>query len=61
MSWLSSIPVIAQIIALFVKNYFEKDAEEKARKNELRTEAKEAVKSGDISRITGVFDKLLIK
>lgn len=58
MSWLGTITVVAQLIALIVKNYFENDAKEKARKEALHAEAKEAISSGDKSRITAIFDKL---
>lgn len=58
MSWLGTVTVVAQLIALIIKNYFENDAKEKARKEALHAEAKEAIKSGDLSRINGVFDKL---
>ena len=49
---------VIQIIFLLLKNKFEKDAEKKKRKDELHNEVKEAIKSGNTSRIVGVIDKL---
>lgn len=58
MNWLSSLPIIAQIIALMVKGYFEADQEKKEKRKELNAEAKDAIKSGNPSKLTVVLDKL---
>lgn len=47
-----AIILLLQIFAMWLKNSFERDAEEKKRKEEMRVEAKEAIKSGDSSRIS---------
>lgn len=47
-----------QLVYLILKNKFEKDAIEKARKDALHAEASEAIKSGDLSRINSVFDRM---
>lgn len=61
MSWLSSIPVIAQIIALLVKGYFEADQEQKEKRKALRDEAKDAIFNHNPSKLTVVLDKLRAK
>lgn len=49
---------VLQIIYLFMKNKFEKDAELRKQKEEIYVEAKEAIKSKDVSRINGVIDRM---
>jgi len=49
---------VIQIVFLLLKNKFEKDIEKKKKKEELHNEVKEAVKSGDTSRIVSLIDKL---
>ena len=53
-----AIAAIVQLIILIFKNNFEKDAELKKKKEALHAETKEAIKSGDIDRIAGMFFKL---
>lgn len=52
------IALVLQIFHLWLKECFERDQELKDKKKELRTDAKEAIKSGDASRITGVLDRV---
>ncbi len=52
------ISAILQLAVMVLKNKFEKDAEEKARKDALHAQASDAIKSGDLSAITTIFDKL---
>ncbi len=54
----SAIGVILQIIFLVIKNMFEKDAEEKKRKEALYAEAKTAIANRDLSAINSVFDRM---
>lgn len=54
----ATIAGVLQIVLIVLKNYFERDAEEKARKDALRTAATEAIKSGDLSRINSVIVSL---
>ena len=54
----SAITGIVQIIFLLLKNKFEKDADEKKRKEDLHDESKTAIVSRDVSRINIVLDKL---
>lgn len=49
---------VIQIIFLILKNKFEKDAEVRKRREDLRVEAKEAIKSRDVSRINGLLGRL---
>mgnify|MGYP001570854366 CR=1 FL=1 len=49
---------IIQIIFLVLKNRFEKDAELKRKREELRSEVNEAVKSRDAGRINRVVNRL---
>ena len=49
---------IIQIIFLVLKNKFEKDAEEKKRKEALYAQAKTAIKERNLSAITSVLDGL---
>jgi hypothetical protein len=55
---LSLISGVIQIIFLIIKNVFERNADKKKKKAELKNEAVEAVKSRDISRINVVIGKL---
>jgi hypothetical protein len=61
MSWLSALPILAQIVALFVKDYFEKDAVKKAKNQEVISLTKQAF-TGDIkdarSKMAAAIDKL---
>lgn len=41
-----------------VKGYFEADQEKKEKRKELNAEAKDAIKSGNPSKLTVVLDKL---
>ena len=54
----SAISGIIQILFLVLKNKFEKDEELKKKKKELYVEAKESLKSGDVSRINATIVKL---
>ena len=54
----SVIASVLQILYLILKNKFEKDSEEKAKKKVLYEEAKTAIVSRDPSQLTGVLDKL---
>ena len=54
----SAIAGIIQIIYLLIKNKFEKDEELKKKKEGLYVEAKEAIKSRDVSRINGLLGRL---
>ena len=47
-----------QILFLILKNKFEKDAAERARKDALHGEAITAIKANDLSAINSVFDRL---
>lgn len=49
---------VIQIIFLILKNKFESDADEKKRKEKIHANWTDAVKSGDISRINSIIDKL---
>ena len=49
---------VVQILFLILKNMFEKDAELRKKREELRGESQEAIKSGDASRINIVIGKL---
>ena len=49
---------VIQIIFLVLKNKFEKDAEEKKRKEALYAEARTAIKERNLSAITSVLDGL---
>lgn len=55
---LSIISGVIQIIFLILKNKFEKDSELRKKKEELHAEAKEAIKSGDVSRINDLINRL---
>lgn len=57
-AWITIIGAVFQLITMILKNMFEKDAAERARKDALHVEATTAIKSGDLSAITTVFDKL---
>lgn len=52
------ITLILQIFYMWLKNSFEKDTEEKKRKENLRVEAKDAVASRDIDRMADSLTKL---
>jgi len=56
------IGTIIQIIFLFLKNKFEKDTDEKARKEALKKEAQDAIKEvmsgGNVSRLNSVVVSL---
>lgn len=52
------IIAIIQVISLILKNKFEKDKELRETKQKMETEAVEAIRSGDISRINLVAVKL---
>lgn len=54
----STITLILQIFYLWIKNSFEKDTEEKKRKEDLRTEAKNALSSGDSNRMVDLLARL---
>lgn len=47
-----------QLIFLILNNYFEKDKEEKKRKEDIHAEWVDVIKSGDKSRINALIDKL---
>ena len=49
---------VIQIIFLLLKNKFEKDAELKKKKEDLRVEVKEVIKSRDVSRINDLVSRL---
>lgn len=53
-----AIAAIIQLVYLLLTKKFEKDEEAKKRKDELHAEAKEAIRSGDTSRIIGVIDRV---
>lgn len=52
------IGAVIQLFCIFLKNKFEKDAEERKRKDDLYVEAKEAVKNRDASAITSILDRM---
>lgn len=54
----AAIGAFLQLLYLIFKNKFEKDADEKARKDALHAEAMDAIKNGDLSKYTSVFDQL---
>ena len=54
----AAIAGIIQIIAILLKNKIERDEEERRRKEALHEEAKEAIKSRDVSRINNLLCKL---
>lgn len=54
----SAIVAVLNIFYLLLKNKFEKDADEKKRKEALYAQAKSAISSGDISRINNVLVSL---
>ena len=58
MGIIAIISSVLQLIYLILKNKAEKDVKEKARKDALHQEAANAIKSGDLSAINNVFDKL---
>ena len=49
---------VIQIIYLLLKNRFEKDAEVRKKREELHAQAKEAIKSGDISAVNNILVRL---
>lgn len=55
---LSIIGGIVQIMVLVLKNKFEADAAERKRKDELHSDWKDVVKSGNPDAITGFLNKL---
>ena len=57
-AWLTIISAFFQLITMILKNKFEKDAQKKKEKDTLHAEANEAIKSGDLSRINTVFNRL---
>lgn len=58
MNILAIIGTALQVIFLLMKNRFERDEEERKRKEALHGEAKEAIKTNDLSRINALLDKL---
>lgn len=52
------IGAVLQLAFLILKNKFERDAAEKARKDALHVEASQAIAIHDLSAVTAVFDKL---
>ena len=54
----AAITGIIQIIYLLIKNKFEKDEELKRKRENLHAEAKEAIKSRDVSSINILLGKL---
>lgn len=52
------IGALLQLILLFTKNKFEKDAEERKRKDGLYVEAKAAVKIRDVSSINSILGRV---
>lgn len=57
-AWASLISLSAQIFLSIMKNIFERNAQEKKRKDDLHAEWKEVIASGDISRINAFVSKL---
>ncbi len=57
-AWIPVLGGIVQILYLILKTKFEKDKEERTRKDELFTGWKEVIKSGDTARITDFLSKL---
>lgn len=57
----AAIGAILQIVFLFLKDRFEKDAAERARKDILYAEAKTAIANRDLSGITASLDGLRSK
>jgi hypothetical protein len=58
---MSILTIISSLISAFLlwfKTKLEKDAEKKKKKGELLNEAKQAIKDGDTSAITSVFDRV---
>ena len=49
---------VLQLVFLILKNKMDSDAEERKRKEEIHAEWKDAVKSGDVSRVNLLIDKL---
>lgn len=49
---------VIQLIFLILKNKYNQDEEDKQRKKEIANEWKDAIKSGDASRINTLIDKL---
>lgn len=47
-----------QLFYLIMKNKFERDADERARKDALHAQASDAIKSGNTSLVNNLFDKL---
>lgn len=54
----ATIAGVLQIVLILLKNYLEKEEDEKARKNALRQEASDAIVSGNLDRINSVILKL---
>ena len=52
------IGTVLNILWLILKNKFEKDAEERKRKEELHAEATKAILSRNPSAIVGVLDRM---
>lgn len=49
---------VLQIVFLIIKNNFEKDAEKRKKNEVVYVEAKDALKSRDVSRVNGILDRL---
>lgn len=55
---LQFLGAVAQVVFLFLKNKFEKEADLKAKKEELHKDAVEAIKERNTSKLITVIDKL---
>lgn len=54
----AAIGAIIQLVFLILKTKFEKDAEERKRRDELLVGWKEVIKSGDKSKVTAMLDTI---
>ena len=52
------IIAVINMVFLLLSAKFNKDAEDEQKKKELHDEAKEAIKSGDLSRVNMLINKL---
>lgn len=52
------LTAVAQLIFLVLNTKFEKDKEEKARRDEILTDWDKAIKTGDVAAINSFIDKL---
>ena len=57
-AWATVIAAFLQLVILVLNNWFNKDAQDKARKEKLHAELADAIKAGDTARINNILDGL---